>query len=462
MEGPPEHVYDAVIVGGGVSGLAAAWDLRDRDIVVLEASDRVGGRIRSETRDGVWLNFGAHVFSGPESAAGRLIDETGTIAEPVPGRLAAVTLRGRIACSGPVESFPLQLPMSLRSRLALAASGARLRLAVARYGRIAEPRRGEPAAERQARMLAFMDDRSFSEFIGRLPDDVDAVYRATLTRSSGEPEQLAAGYGVGYFHLVWNRSAGLSRVIVGGSGRLIEGLAAPLGDQIRLGCEVTSVAQDEHGVEVRWQPDGDERTLRARAAVVATPAPVARRIVQGLPAPTAQALESVRYGPYAVVAFLTDERIVTRWDGMYALATPEQPFSMLFNMANVLRPAAEREPMGSIMAYAAADSAARTLELADDEIAASFERSLVDLLPHLRGRIRETVVQRWPQGLPYPHVGRAALQPALTAPLGRVHLAGDYLGTWYTETAAQTAAAAAQAVRAQLDAGGTLDARAFA
>ena len=136
---------------------------------------------------------------------------------PVPGRLAAVALRGRIACSGPVETFPLQLPMSLASRLALATSGARLRLAVARYGRIAAPRPGEPAAERQARMLSFMDDRSFSEFIGRLPAEVDAVYRATLTRSSGEPEQLAAGYGVGYFHLVWNRSAGLSRVIGGGA-----------------------------------------------------------------------------------------------------------------------------------------------------------------------------------------------------------------------------------------------------
>jgi hypothetical protein len=32
-------------------------------------------------------------------------------------------------------------------------------------------------------------------------------------------------------------------------------------------------------------------------------------------------------------------------------------------------------------------------------------------------------------------------------PLGRVHLAGDYLGTWYTETAAATGAAAAKAVR---------------
>ena len=132
-------------------------------------------------------------------------------------------------------------------------------------------------------MLAFMDDRSFSEFIGRLPPDVDAVYRATLTRSSGEPEQLAAGYGVGYFHLVWNRSAGLSRVIIGGSSRLIEGLAAPLGDRIWLGCEVGSVAQDEHGVEVGYRSEGVERTIRARAAVVAAPAPVARRIVQGLP-----------------------------------------------------------------------------------------------------------------------------------------------------------------------------------
>ena len=46
-------------------------------MLVLEAGDRVGGRIRSESRDGVWLNFGAHVFGNPGSAAGRLIDDTG-------------------------------------------------------------------------------------------------------------------------------------------------------------------------------------------------------------------------------------------------------------------------------------------------------------------------------------------------------------------------------------------------
>jgi oxygen-dependent protoporphyrinogen oxidase len=441
------EIRDVVVIGAGVAGLAAAWNLRDRDVVVLEASDRIGGRIRSEPRRGVWLNFGAHVFAGPVSAAGRLIPATGTTAAPVPGRLAAVALRGRIVASGPVETFPLRLPMSLRSRIALAASGIKVRRAVAQYGRIAAAREGETPAERQTRMLAFMDDRSFSEFLGPLPSDVAAVYRATITRSSGEPGDVAAGYGVGYFHLVWNRADGLSRVVVGGSGRLIDGLAGPLGDHIRTGCVVDEVTQDTEGVTVRCS----RHTIRARAAVVAVPAPEARRILTDLPAATASALDQVQYGPYVVVSFLTDETVPSSWDSVYALATPGRPFSMAFNSANVLRTADRREPMGSIMTYAAADSALPVLEMDDDEIVDRFTHGLVDLLPHLRGRIREVVVQRWPRGLPYPHVGRSALQPALTAPLGRVHLAGDYLGTWYTETAAQTAAAAAAAARAQLD-----------
>ena len=60
------------------------------------------------------------------------------------------------------------------------------------------------------------------------------------------------------------------------------------------------------------------------------------------------------------------------------------------------------------------------------------------------------MIQRWERGLPYAHVGRAGLQAALTARLDPIHLAGDYLGTWYTETAVQTATAAARRIRAAL------------
>ena len=107
---------DVVVVGAGIAGLAAAWHLRDLDVLVLEASDRLGGRLRSEPRGDTWLNFGAHVFSGQDSAAGRLIDDAGVRAIPVPGRLAALAMNGRIL-KGAVELYPLQLRTGARSRI---------------------------------------------------------------------------------------------------------------------------------------------------------------------------------------------------------------------------------------------------------------------------------------------------------------------------------------------------------
>ena len=191
-----------------------------------------------------------------------MLTELGVRAEPVPGRLAAVSLNGKLVASGPVESFPFRLPMPLRSRLELVRAGMRLRLAVRRYAAIAAPREGEDYAERQQRMLAFMDDRSFTEFSGKLPEDVDLLFRSTLTRSSGEPEELAAGYGVGYFHLVWDRKGGLSRNILGGSSGFTDALAAPLGDRVRLGARATKVEPAKDGVTCRGRGRRSDRRPR--------------------------------------------------------------------------------------------------------------------------------------------------------------------------------------------------------
>ncbi len=435
---------DVVVVGGGLAGLAAAWALRDRDVLVLEAAERVGGRIRSEPRGDLWLNFGAHVFAGPDSASGRLIEEAGVRAEPVPGALAALALGDRVVAGGMVETYPLRLPLSLRSRVALARAGARVRLAVRRYAAVAAERPGEDAATRQQRILDFDDDHSFTDFIGPLPADVDAIFRATLNRSSGEPEELAAGYGIGYFHLVWDRSGGLSRNVLGGSARLTDALAAGVQGRIRTGADVSEVRDAGDRVVVRYRHDGSEHEVDAQAAVVATPAFVTAAIVAGLPPETAAALASVRYGPYVVGAFLVDEGTPLPWAGLYALATPGRSFSMLFNTANVLRRG------GSLMVYAAAGGARALDSLDDEEVRVRFLADLEALFPGTRELVREAVVHRWERGLPYAAVGRARLQAALTLPLGRVYLAGDYLGTRYTETAAQTAADAARSVRERL------------
>ena len=415
-------MHDAIVVGGGIAGLAAAWALRERDVVVLEAAERVGGRIRSERRGELWLNLGAHVFAGAGSATDSLLEQTGVDAAEVPGILTAVSLRGRLVAGRRVETHPLALPLTFRDRIALARTGLRLRRAVRSYARV-------PAAE----VLAHLGDQSFSEWLGPVPATVDAILRATLRRSSAEPEQLAAGYAVGYFHLVWDRSGGLARNILGGPATLPETIATALGPRVRTAEPVEAVIEEPDGVRVVCA--GGE--LRARHAILATPAHVSREIAT-LPAELDAALAQVAYGRYVLAAFLVEEDGAAPWNGVYAIATPERSFNMLFNMSNVLGRG------GSLMAYSGASLADALWDLDDEQVRSRYLADLSGVLPG--ARVIETVIHRWEHGLPYVRPGRHALQGILERRYGRTLLAGDYLGSRYTDTAIASGLAAAARV----------------
>ncbi|HEV3403784.1 MAG TPA: NAD(P)/FAD-dependent oxidoreductase [Gaiellaceae bacterium] len=433
-------MHDVVVVGGGIAGLSAAWSLRELDVVVLEASDRPGGRIRSERRGRYWLNLGAHVFAGPGTPTDRLLREAEVEAVPIPGVLTAVELHGRVVAGGRVETYPLRLPLRLPERVALVRAGLRLRRAVSRYDRVL--RTGD-----QEQVLAFMADETFAHWLGPVPDAVDALIRPTLQRSSAEPEELAAGYGIGYFHLVWDRSGGLARALLGGPSSLPEAIAASLGERVRTGVRVREVVADGGGVRV--ESDGGE--LRARCAVLAVPAHATLALAPGLPAETAAALRQVVYGPYVVAAFLTRETSPAPWDGLYAVATARRSFNLLINTANVVHAREERRaPGGSLMAYSAARLARRLSDADDAEVAAAYLEDLDGVFPGAGDLVEETVVHRWEHGLPYVRPGRYRVQRTLEQPLGNVFLAGDYLGSRYTDTAIRTGTAAAEAIRARI------------
>lgn len=439
---------DAIVVGAGIAGLAAAWDLRDRDVLVLEAEDRLGGRVRSEPRGPYWLNLGAHVFSGPGSATWRLAEEVGVELSRVPGELVAVELNGRIVAGGRPELYPFRLPLRFGDRIALIKAGLRLKRAVAGYERAAERREGETAAETRRRVLAYGDDRTFADWLGPLSGDAAALFRATVTRSTAELDEIAFGHGAGYFSLVWNADKGLSYNVLGGAGRLIDGIATALPGRVLTGAEVRKVASDGDIVRVTYRREGVEHEEQARHVVVATKAFAAADIVPDLPIETRSALEGIPYGPTVVMAILTGESTAMPWDGLYALATPKRAFSMLFNVVNVLRPSSvEREPGGSLMVYRSGHAALELMQQPDPDVEQAFLEDLYAIFPVARGLVTETVLVKMPRMLPYAFPGRAALQPALEQPLGHVHLAGDYLGGVYTETAITSGQEAAAAIR---------------
>ena len=440
---------DVVVVGGGLAGLAAGWRLRDRDVVLLEAGGRVGGRIRSERRGPYYLNWGGHVFAGPGSGTDTLLRETGVAALAVPGVLTGLAMNGRLLLGGRVETYPFRIPMPWSSRLALLRAGTKVGFAVLRYARIAGLRPGEDEAARQQRVYDFLNDRTFADFVGDLPADAEALFRPTVSRSSADPDQIAAGAGVGYFSLVWNIGSGLGRNIAGGPSTLTETVAARLGDRVELGAAVVEVVTRKSGVLVRYRQDGEDREIEARCAVIATPATTAHRIAVDLPRDTRGALSELRYGPYVSAAFLTGETAPQVWDRAYAIATPKRSFSVALNLSNVVRGAeSARQPGSSLMTFSPASSARALLELNDDDVLRRYVDDLDGFLPGIADAVVDAEVQRWPEGAPYCFPGRGALQPALTRPAERIFLAGDYLGTQYTETAVQTGfTAAAHAAR---------------
>ena len=85
----------------------------------------------------------------------------------MPGHLVALELNGKLLVGGRPELYPLRLPLRPAERVALTRAGARLRVAVARYERVAKPRPGESPAETRRRLLAHGDDQTFSRVAGR-------------------------------------------------------------------------------------------------------------------------------------------------------------------------------------------------------------------------------------------------------------------------------------------------------
>jgi monoamine oxidase len=237
-------MFDAVVIGAGAAGLTAARQLHEQnlDVVVLEARERIGGRIFTlrDNNTSVPIELGAEFIHGSAPELDLLLKEA---------RLPSVDIAGtrwQVAGSQlrPMDDFWERLDRVMRKL---------------------DPKRSP--------------DRSFEAFLATKPGGRRLAAERRLALQFVEGFHAADPSRVSERVLADDGSPGddirerrIGRVI-DGYDRVIDTLAAPLGDRIRRSAIVTRVRWAPGNVSVETRhPDGRARpAITARAAIITVP-----------------------------------------------------------------------------------------------------------------------------------------------------------------------------------------------
>ena len=292
------------VVGGGIAGLTAALELTERghEVVVLEGSDRVGGKLRSGEVGGVALDLGAESLLARRPEATELARRVGlgdrlTHPEAVP---AAIWTRGALR---PLPPTVMGVPADLA---ALLASG---------IVDEAVESRSLPAPDHDVSVAEFVAARVGQEVVDRLVEPLlGGVYaghadRLSLRAAAPQIAALAPDLVAAAAAARESATAGgpVFAGLVGGVGTLAQAVADASGAEIRTGTTVRAIHQHGDGWRVAAGAVGAVETFDVDAVVVATPAPATARLLAEVAPDAAFALAAVDYASMALTTFVFDE-----------------------------------------------------------------------------------------------------------------------------------------------------------
>lgn len=420
-----------VVVGGGISGLAAAWFLRRRGaaVTLLEAGGEPGGTIRTVERDGFLVD------TGPTSTLSR----GGALAELIAGvgLEADVVEADRRAARYIVKDDKLfALPFGLLDFVAtpLFTAGAKWRL-------LAEPFHRRAGSEES--IAQFTRRRIGPEFLDWAVDPfVSGVY-------AGDPERLSvraaiprlyaleADYGSLFIGALVKTFRGDS----GGAqprGRLISfrrgmqtlprAVARDLGESLRLNAVVTAIGR----AGADWIARTSDGEIRGSNLVLAVPAYIAAELLGSIDRGSAQELGTISYPPVASIALgFAREQIGHPLNGFGALLprrVRRETLGVIFS--STLFPG--RAPPNKVL-LTGFIGGSRNTAIQDVDDVVLIERVLSDLRPLLgiRGEPAFLRVTRWPRAIPQYELGHVERIARLDTALGGypgLHVCANWRG----------------------------------
>jgi len=440
-----------VVVGGGVGGLTAARDLTAAgcDVVVVEATDRVGGKLRTHEVAGVAVDVGAEAMLArrpegvdlvrglgldvvhPTSASSRLWTRGALRPLPrslmgVPMDLAALDESGVLSPEGLARAraeatLPPETPESLAGDVSVGDLVAR-RLGDEVTDRLVEPLLGGVYAGR-ARAISAR---------AAVPQLLALAERGSLVEQAAA---LPSTPGVPVF-------AGLS----GGMGRLPTALAEGL--DVRLSCVVTGLSRSVSGFAL----ETGQGRLEADAVIVAAPAPATVRLLATLAPEASRLLAGIEYASVAVVTLAFPAAALAHLGSSSGFLVPPvdgrriKASTFSFAKWDWVREAGAGEVL-HLRASLGRVGEAAALQVADDELVAAALADLAEAAG-IEAHPVDTHVQRWGGGLPQYAVGHldrvARIRAAVAAVPGLELCGAAYDGVGVPAVIASAHAAAAR------------------
>ncbi len=489
-----------VVIGGGVSGLAAArllagaspvsdsdagapadggrpGDTAGRQVVLLEASGRLGGKILTGTFSGAPVELGPDQFLRRDPSAERLCRHLGLgddLVEPSAG--AAAVLAGgrpRKLPTGLVLGIPTDLDALERSGIVGQAAvdfaggdaerpGAVLEAADVGLETHGECDGDEPARERSAG--AILRPRLGDEIVDRLVDPlIGGINAGSIDELSlGTVAPQVARLLVGHRDVIAPLAAAMSVVAVrahpeqatsthpepvgerrtspffglaGGLGRVVSGLQTELeelGCDVRLECPALRIrAVQDGGTYVVETPGGE---IAADGIVVALPAQAAARLLEAVVPEVTAHLQTISYGSVAVVTFALDRALPAALEGWSGVLVPRAEGTVM----TALTLLSQKWPWmssGTAEGPLVRVSAGRYLDgridaLGDEELCRALARELAHVIGATVS-VSDSLVQRWSEAFPQYAPGHGAHMRTVKRLLGQrpgLALAGAALG----------------------------------
>ena len=417
--------FDVVVVGGGMSGLIAAYQLKDLKPLVLEQAVRFGGNSKGEAWQGLDYSIGAAYVGDPEAGS------------PIANFLGEIGILEKMK-PWDVEKDPIVVDGKSHLDIWGNGTGPRNKKQFNRlrdyFAEVVQGKNGRalpiipPTSEKQKALLATLDKVSFKKHLEtilreKLQPEVEAVMDEYCRSAfGGRLSEVSAAAGLNFFA----GDTGGVRVAPGGNAGIAEHILVKLAEalpseNLRAGSLVFDIGVVKEGAEIAYVNfSGKVVKVAAKRVIFAAPKFVAAKVIEGLETPRTKAIASLKYRPYVVANVLVEgESFLSasnepKFYDIYFVTTKREknpPLAEVTDLTfgNFAMPDAARSVLTLYAPIPEGEKRAALMTATHETLKADIEKQLKEkILPVLAlepSKVKEIRITRWGHPLPLAEVG---------------------------------------------------------